>query len=264
MENNKREFKGIWIPREVYLSDKVCWTAKIIFLEIDSFTSKGLDCFFSNEYLAAFVGVSVSQVSRHLTKLTEIGWIKQTKFDGRKRFLQSSLALGFKADYASSTRQTPHEVQGSLDPNAYHNNTVNNPLNKTFNIPSANAFPGEENPIELSVISIPPPGSAPPPKPKKTDTLFRESQFFDKVLFRSMFDGTDYELADLDYYHEVILNWSDGKGMKRKDWIATAKNWILKDKQDKKLRLRHGTTTSQNSKCDGDEAERLAVLIATS
>jgi hypothetical protein len=41
--------------------------------------------------------------------------------------------------------------------------------------------------------------------------------------------GTQYEHANFDYYFEVIKNWSDSKGEKKKDWIATAKNWMAKD-----------------------------------
>ena len=39
----ERQIKGIWIPIEIYLDKSVCWTAKLIFLEIDSFTRADLD-----------------------------------------------------------------------------------------------------------------------------------------------------------------------------------------------------------------------------
>jgi len=59
-------------------------------------------------------------------------------------------------------------------------------------------------------------------------TLFSEV-FNDIKIFKSKFLGTQYEHANFDYYFEVIKNWSDSKGEKKKDWIATAKNWMAKD-----------------------------------
>lgn len=66
-------------------------------------------------------------------------------------------------------------------------------------------------------------------KPKKTDHLFSESPFFDLETFSKQFTGTQYEGANFHYYHEVINNWSASNGNKKKDWIATAKNWMASD-----------------------------------
>lgn len=66
-------------------------------------------------------------------------------------------------------------------------------------------------------------------------TLFSETQFLDIEIFKSAFIGTQYEEANFAYYHEVIKNWSDSKGEKKLDWIATAKNWMAKDIKDGKF-----------------------------
>lgn len=66
-------------------------------------------------------------------------------------------------------------------------------------------------------------------KAKKTDHLFSESPFFDLETFKQQFTGTQYEGANFHYYHEVINNWSASNGNKKKDWIATAKNWMASD-----------------------------------
>jgi len=89
--NNVRDFKGIWIPKEVYLNEELSWSAKIIFLEIDSFTSNDLPCFMSNEHIASFLKISERQVKAHISKLMSMGWIEQTGFDGRKRYLKSTM-----------------------------------------------------------------------------------------------------------------------------------------------------------------------------
>lgn len=66
-------------------------------------------------------------------------------------------------------------------------------------------------------------------KIKKTDHLFSESPFFDLETFKAQFTGTQYAGANFEYYHEVINNWSVSNGNKKKDWIATAKNWMAAD-----------------------------------
>jgi hypothetical protein len=66
-------------------------------------------------------------------------------------------------------------------------------------------------------------------KPTKSECLFRNSEYYDKEKFKEAFVGTKYEIYDLDYYYEAVLNWSDSKGVMRKDWIAQARNFILKD-----------------------------------
>lgn len=89
--------------------------------------------------------------------------------------------------------------------------------------------------------------------------LFKNSKFFNYDEFEKQFEGTDYEVADLRFYHESVKSWSDGGGNMRKDWIATAKKFILKDKQENKLVLKNGnkqTTSSGKSKAQ-EQFERI-------
>lgn len=72
------------------------------------------------------------------------------------------------------------------------------------------------------------------------DHLFSESEFFDFEKFEAEFKGTDYENCDLKYYHGRVANWSKGSGKKRKDWIATARNFMLGDAGENKLKLKNG------------------------
>jgi hypothetical protein len=83
---------------------------------------------------------------------------------------------------------------------------------------------GEANAKESKVKEI---------KEKKTKvnstTLFVDSDVNTIEKFEQSFIGTQYEVANFNYYFEVIKNWSDSKGEKKKDWIATAKNWMARD-----------------------------------
>ena len=45
----ERIVKGIFIPMEIWQATDLSWSEKILLMEIDSFTTNGRDCFFSNE-----------------------------------------------------------------------------------------------------------------------------------------------------------------------------------------------------------------------
>ena len=106
---NERDFKGIWIPKEIYLA-KIPWMAKILYCEIDSFTKNGKECFISNKYFADFLGISETLVSKYISLLKEYNLIEETGFDGRKRYLSSivggRLEENFKAGSNKTSRQT--------------------------------------------------------------------------------------------------------------------------------------------------------------
>lgn len=96
-------------------------------------------------------------------------------------------------------------------------------------------------------------GSESPPETKRNETeeetetrkgsrkkhtlhFFYDSEIFDKKVFKEKVAGTQYEHANLDYYHEVINNWSASKEKNKKsDWLATAKNWMAGDMRDGKF-----------------------------
>ncbi len=54
------------------------------------------------------------------------------------------------------------------------------------------------------------------------------------------FAGTDYALADLPHYHQLVDTWRDKKtGLPptRRDWLATARRFMLNDAADNRLKL---------------------------
>lgn len=68
------------------------------------------------------------------------------------------------------------------------------------------------------------------------ELLFRQSA----ICAFEAFAGTDYALADLRHYHQLIDTWRDKKtGLPplRRDWVATAKKFMLNDAADNRLKL---------------------------
>ena len=86
-----RDFKGVWIPKDVYLNPNLSLTEKILLVEIQSLDMSNAGCFASNDYFAEFLGCTKTTISLGIKKLKELGYIYQESFDGRKRVLKSSL-----------------------------------------------------------------------------------------------------------------------------------------------------------------------------
>lgn len=136
----ERKVKGIWIPLEIWQDSTLSWNEKVLVMEVDSFTAKGEPCVFSNEYIAALLGVSVRSVPRIVSNVIDKGYVTLQKFDGRRRFLESNLTFGRRSsirkntesDFAQTQRQTTHESEGRLRTNADHNIYYNKYVNKSL------------------------------------------------------------------------------------------------------------------------------------
>lgn len=116
----ERDFKGVWIPKEVWLDERLSALDKIILVEIDSLDNEDTHCYASNEYLAEFCQCSERKITEAISKLLKYGYIKVAKFDGKKRFLSSSLAKN--ASLPSKKCQADSQ-------NLLHNNIYNNKEN---------------------------------------------------------------------------------------------------------------------------------------
>lgn len=81
-----RDFKGVWIPKEIWLTKELTLIEKVIFTEISSLDNEH-HCTASNEYFAEFCDCSVSKVSKAIKKLKDLSMIEELDFDGRHRTL---------------------------------------------------------------------------------------------------------------------------------------------------------------------------------
>lgn len=66
-------------------------------------------------------------------------------------------------------------------------------------------------------------------KTKASPHLFKDSDIFDIAIFTEKLQGTNYEGANVEYYHESANNWSQSGNNKKIDWLATVKNWMARD-----------------------------------
>ena len=82
----ERQFKGVWIPAEIWLDARLTLVEKALYAEIDSFSGIGKSFHKSNETIQLEYGVSRPTVSKAIKKLESLGFIEST-FDGRMRHL---------------------------------------------------------------------------------------------------------------------------------------------------------------------------------
>lgn len=120
----ERQAKGIWIPIEIWENKDLSWNEKILFLEIDSFTTKDNDCYISNEYIAKLLGVTENSANRVLSSLISKGYVIKTAFDGRKRYVKTAFSYN-KADYPQENKKGIPERIGRHNTDEYIPNTDN-------------------------------------------------------------------------------------------------------------------------------------------
>lgn len=123
-ENFNRDFKGVWIPKEIWLDARLNALDKIILTEIDSLDQGEDGCFASNEYIANFCQCSATKVSTSINQLIKYGYLYVLKFDGRKRHLKSRLS--------NFERQDLKNCKADIK-NLKDINTSNKPVNNTSN-----------------------------------------------------------------------------------------------------------------------------------
>lgn len=184
----ERQVKGIWIPLEIWQAENLSWNEKILLMEIDSFTSQDMDCYFSNDYIGEMLGVKPDTASKLVSSLIQKGYIRQVRFDGRKRYLASCMEIRCRvgekseADYDKNQRQTNTKI---ID---------NNIDNKTKNKQS---------------IFI-------PPTPQEVAEYAKERGFTDPSGFAAHF---------IDYYTLQENTWHLSNGKPMKDWKRAVITW---------------------------------------
>lgn len=81
-----RDFKGVWIPKEIWLDKELDLTEKALLIEIHSLDNE-FHCVAGNDYFAEFLNCSESTITRAIKHLKELGYIASS-FDGRVRKLR--------------------------------------------------------------------------------------------------------------------------------------------------------------------------------
>lgn len=117
-----RDFKGVWIPRVVWLDERLNMLEKGILAEIDSLDMSDSGCFASNKYIADFCQCSERTVTSAISKMVELGYLESKLSNGGQRILRSRLA--------KFARQGRKNCEAGSQ-NLRHSNTSNKTNNNT-------------------------------------------------------------------------------------------------------------------------------------
>lgn len=204
----EREFRGVWIPAEVWLDNRLTLVEKALLAEIDSFTGNGKTFHKSNETIQTEYGISRPTISKSIKKLEALGYI-EAFFDGRMRHLKIQADRKIftgrrKESYGQTESNLPAEGK-----NATATSTVQRTKNNTTKKRGA-------RPLNLEEVV---------------------------EAFTSVQASQDDAMAFWDYYE--ANGWTQGRGKPIKDWKAAARGWIRRTEQfGKNERNRKGSTTA--------------------
>lgn len=127
-----RDFKGVWIPKDVWLSKDLTVQEKLFYVEINSLDNeKG--CYANNHYFSQFFDISKQRVSIVIKSLIEKGYIKSTLIykEGTKQIMYRVLNIcripsPIKQGKPSYTKQGEGTLGMFKDSNTVNNTPINN------------------------------------------------------------------------------------------------------------------------------------------
>jgi len=73
--NPNRDFRGIWIPADLWLTKELTVGEKLMYVEIESLSRLGRGCFASNAHFADMFSISASRVSEIISSLASKGFV---------------------------------------------------------------------------------------------------------------------------------------------------------------------------------------------
>ena len=121
----EREFRGVWIPAEVWLDKRLTLVERALLAEIDSFSGAGKTFHKCNDTIQTEYGISRNTISRSLRKLEALRFI-EVNFNGRVRHCSTRAGSIPKIG-----RQSPQNGEAA-SPNDTPTNKVERTKNNTI------------------------------------------------------------------------------------------------------------------------------------
>lgn len=202
-----RNFKGIWIPKEIWLSENLTILEKILLVEIDSLEDEEKGCFASNKYFSNFFKLTNGRISQIINNLNKKKYISiDYQYKGKeieKRILRinrppypevfNKLNRYLENDDGGIKFSKEGYLENAKDNNIYTNNIIDN---------------------------------------KKKNIQKEKYGEFENVLLTK----EEYEKIknnNLEKYINKLSIYIESKGTKYKSHYATILNWSRKEKEQK-------------------------------
>lgn len=175
---------------------------------------------------------------KNITELADMGFVELTKL-GRIKYVRFTSRC---ADWNKKKEQI-----WSNSPKTDQKQSENGPENgpKTdrviidYNIINSNIEnkPADGGLFEGQADFKPVVVTAPRGTSEQSACLFANSRFANYELFKAQFTSQEFQGVDIAYYYGAVSDWSASNGAKKKDWIATVRNFIRNDKENKKVHM---------------------------
>ncbi|HDS1682152.1 TPA: helix-turn-helix domain-containing protein [Pseudomonas putida] len=134
MTDIPRQFKGVWIPAEVWLDHSLSITEKVMMVEIGSLQDPVRGCYASNSHFARFFGLSSSRVSEIISALSAKGLLRVELIrDGRQvveRRVRLSNLFGKSNTYSENAATLFGKGGDPYSEKAEESNTKSNSTNE--------------------------------------------------------------------------------------------------------------------------------------
>ena len=147
--DSERDFKGIWIPKEIWLSKELTVMEKLFLVEIDSLNNSKHGCFASNKYFSDFFELSIGRVSQIISSLKEKGFIEiEYEREGKQTVGRKIISCNKLNRYLENCI-TPLEndmnpfsfyTEGYLENDKENNININNTINNKNNNPNPSSW----------------------------------------------------------------------------------------------------------------------------
>lgn len=127
MITETRDFKGVWIKKEIWLDKNLSIQEKCLIIEIDSLDNDDRGCFASNKYLAEFIGLSEGRTANIISSLRKRGYLYNSFNDGRKRGIKLTKCENrFHENVKAGSRKRESSLNENVNIVIQNSNTINN------------------------------------------------------------------------------------------------------------------------------------------
>ena len=126
--DEKRDFKGVWISKELYCDPNLNCREVFLLAEIQSLCELG-ECFASNKHFANYLGISKREVEKLILNLREKGYIetevvyKNNSREIAKRIIRENTPIVKKFDTPTEKNDDTPTVKKCGDKNTSNKNT---------------------------------------------------------------------------------------------------------------------------------------------
>jgi hypothetical protein len=204
----ERDFKGIWIPKEIWLAKDLTLQEKVFLVEIDSLDNED-GCFATNSYFAEFFELSKTRVSLVVKSLIDKKYIESTIVykEGTKEILKRVL----KVCYRPYLIKVKDPIQQKLKDNNTVNNTINNTINNICTDLMTKPHKVTNNIKYAEFVSMT------EDEYKKLTTQYGEAYIKEKIIDLNLWKGSKGKSTKSDYM--TLLTWirKDSKSIKPKE-----------------------------------------------